>query len=230
MKSIYFHILSGINRLFLRFLIDKKPRLHVGCGFNRLSSFINVDINPTRATDIICDCGTLDIFPDHSFTTIYCHAFLEHLYFDQRPIHLKNVYRILKKGGAAVYLGIPDFEAVARAYLNKETGIIFRNFGIEEVYRYTHGLTEEVSRKNWIYQLHKTLFDSTSLKKLLLHAGFKSFCIFRYAFEDEKLSINLGFIACKGKPIIKFDQKEINHFLRRYDNLNLQIAKILVYM
>ncbi len=179
---------------------------------------INVDINPTKATDIIGDCSRLDIFPDNSFTTVYSHTFFEHLYYHERPIHLKNVYRILKKGGVAVYLGIPDFQAVARAYLNQEKGIIFKKFNIEEVFRYTHGLTEEVTAKNWIYQLHKTLFDTATVKKLLSEAGFRSFCIFRYSFRGEKLPINLGFIATKGKTNLKFDQKAIETFLRQFTN------------
>jgi len=208
-KTLYYSVKCFWNRVFINYLLDKKPYLHVGCGFEKLSQFINVDIRPTRATDLISDCSKLDVFPDNSFLVIYSNAFFEHLFYRERPVHLASLYRILKRGGAVIYLGIPDFESLTRIYLKKY-------FDLEEVYRYTHGEHDQVVSKYWFTQLHKSLFDKKTIEKLLLNAGFKSFCIFRYSFRREKHAVNLGFIAFKGKPSIGFNKKEIDGFIKQY--------------
>lgn len=208
-KTSYFFIKCFWNRVFINNLIVKKPYLHVGCGFEKLSQFINVDIRPTRATDLINDCSHFDIFPNNSFSVIYSNAFFEHLFYRERPVHLANLYRILKKRGTVIYLGIPDFEMSAKLYLKKQ-------FNLDQVYQYTHGDPEQVADEYWLHQLHKTLFDKKTINKLLLDAGFKSFCIFRYCFRQEKHAICLGFIAFKGKPSIGFSKKEIDGFIKQY--------------
>lgn len=208
-KTFYYSVKCFKNRLLINYLLAKKPYLHVGCGFVKFPQFINVDIQPTKATDFISDCSKLDIFPDNSFFVIYSNAFFEHLFYRERSIHLSNLYRILKNRGAVIYLGIPDFESVTKIYLKKQ-------FDLEEVYRYTHGEHEQVLSKYWFTQLHKSLFDKKTIEKLLLNAGFKSFYIFRYSFRKEKHAINLGFIAFKGKPSIGFNKKQIDDFIKQY--------------
>ncbi|MBI4008982.1 hypothetical protein HY357_02005 [Candidatus Roizmanbacteria bacterium] len=230
-KSVFYSLKGFWNREFIGYLIAKRPYLHVGCGFEKLPHCINVDIKPTKATDIVEDCNNLEVFPNNSFFVIYGNAFFEHLFYKQRPIHLANLYRILKNRGAVVYIGIPDFESLAKAYLEKKNGIINKHFDLEEVYRYTHGDPEQVASKYWLYQLHKTLFDQKEVEKLLLKAGFRSFCIFRYSFRQEKLAISLGFIAFKGRPSIRFNVKEIYDFIKQYtkdvSDKNLSLLKTL---
>lgn len=181
----------------------------MGCGFKRMEDFINVDLKSSQATDILADCSELKIFPDQSVDLIFSNAFFEHLYYDERLNHLKNVYRVLQKNGVAVYLGIPDFEAIAKAYLKGEQGNVSPKFDLDEVYRYTHGQPEQVPTQYWREQLHKTLFDMKTLKVLLSTAGFKTVRIFRYRYQNDRVPVALGFIAFKGKPRDKFSTSAI---------------------
>ena len=175
-------------------LIRRTGRLHIGCGSKRLDGFLNLDSRLTPATDVVCDCSRLGIFPSGSFSLVYANAFLEHLYADQREGCLREVRRALAPGGIALFTGIPDFRRVAEAYLGGEPGILSDRFDLDHAYRYTHGAPETVDGW-WLGQLHKSLFDEEAVAELLGSAGFGAFTVFRYSFRDEGIPLNLGFAA-----------------------------------
>jgi SAM-dependent methyltransferase len=192
--NIYF-IRCIINRIFFINKLEKtKTFLHLGCGDLHIDNCINLDYRATKATDLIHDCNNLSLFGDKTFTAVYSHAFFEHLYRVQRLPLLKDIRRVLKDDGYAMFLGIPDFERIATAYINKEKGLFSETFDIFEVYRYTHGDPERYPSW-WLQQLHKSLFDATELASLLSQAGFNSYIIFRYCFRSENLPVSLGFYA-----------------------------------
>lgn len=107
-----------------------------------------------------------------------------------------------------IFTGIPDFKAVADAYLKRKKGIISRVFDLENVYRYTHG-NPEGKPEWWQEQLHKSLFDKQSLTDLLRESGFESFVLFTYCFGTEKLPVSMGFIAFKKKTVHQINRKWI---------------------
>lgn len=215
------------NRISLRALLKRKPKLHLGCGSIRLPGFINIDIKATPATDIVANCSSLDFFPRASVDAVYSHAFFEHLYCNERFLHLKRVSDLLKTNGVAVYLGIPDFQAVALAYLKKMPGITAKTFNLNEVYRYTHGDPEQVQSQHWLGQLHKTLFDADTLRQLLKSAGFGKGCIFVYNYRQEKLALNLGFIAAKNKLPCQPKEEAVRKFLMNYTDSVGKSLKII---
>lgn len=168
-------------------------RYHLGCGEQRLEGWINADIRATSATDLTLDLNDLSLEPG-SAEAIFSHAFFEHLYRDRREAHLESALRALDpRAGALCYIGLPDFERIARAYLERGPGIVGKRFDLYEVYRYTHGDPEGAD--GWIEQLHKSLFDLEEVDTLLAAAGFPSYAIFSYVFRDEPVAINLGFYA-----------------------------------
>ncbi len=180
-------------------LLAATDKLHIGCGDVRLPGFINMDFRTTLATDIAADCTEINIFPAGSLSLVYSHAFFEHLYRLDRIKNLKSVFNCLKNDGQAVYIGFPDFRIIAKAYLDKEKGLIGERFDLYHVYRYTHGDPEHV-KGWWLEQLHKSLFDTETVDELLTQAGFNYYCIFNYSFKDEHLPVNMGFIAFRSKP------------------------------
>ena len=54
-------------------------RLHIGSSDYRLVGFVNVDTRQTIATDIVHSCADLGFLPAAAFSTVYSHAFFEHL-------------------------------------------------------------------------------------------------------------------------------------------------------
>jgi predicted SAM-dependent methyltransferase len=168
--------------------------IHVGCNTTKIDGFVNVDARPTSATDLVHDCKDLSAFPDSSAKLVFAHAFLEHLYRDQRVPFLTEARRVLQADGLLFLMGIPDFEAVARCYLGQAEGNVSPRFDLFEVYRYTHGHPEHQAAW-WQEQLHKSLFDQHELRDMLAQAGFHAPAILRYAYRNEKNAVSLGVVA-----------------------------------
>lgn len=184
------------NWLRLPMFVAQKKALHIGCGYKRLANYLNVDVRPTFATDLAFDCRKLRPFSKESFRIIFSHAFFEHLFYDDRLPLLQDCHRTLQADGMLLFAGIPDFEEISRAYLEKRPGLIGPRFDLDEVYRFTHG-APETAPGWWLEQLHKTLFDKDLLKDMAIQAGFSKVQVFRYCFKDEAIPLNLGFAAGK---------------------------------
>lgn len=90
-------------------------RLHLGCGKNRLQGFINIDLNPSSATDLATDIRKLP-FPSGSTSRIECYHAFEHISFPMVGEYLREWLRVLQPGGELV-LELPDFDAGVREYL-----------------------------------------------------------------------------------------------------------------
>ena len=189
----------GAKKEQIKKLLEKTNKVHLGCGDIKMNGFINVDFRTTLATDISHDCSDLSIFPNNSLQAVFSNAFFEHLYKNDRVKCLASIYKALKPDGEIVFVGFPDFEKVASAYLEKKKGLLSDTFDLYHVYRFTHGDPEHVDGW-WLEQLHKSLFDKVEVENLLNKAGFSYFVIFNYAFREEYLSISLGFFAFKQKP------------------------------
>jgi hypothetical protein len=117
-----------------------------------------------------------------------------------------------------VCIGIPDFEVIARLYLERATpGSVSEQFDLFEVYRYTHGEPEQGTHVNWsrwrpdrnlnrapnewLPQLHKSLFDAPSLAALFDAANLET-ALIRYCHPTDAHPLNLGAIAGHTLPDI----------------------------
>lgn len=104
-------------------------KLNLGCGTRLMEGYVNVDIrqepNPsehadklTCQPDVIDDIKTLSKFENNSADLIYnCHVF-EHFYRNERLSILKRWFDVLKPGGN-FRIAVPDFDAVAKAHVEK---------------------------------------------------------------------------------------------------------------
>lgn len=178
-------------------LRTKGSRVHVGCNVVRVEGFINVDVRSTSATDLVHDCRDLSLFPTSSLDVVFSNAFFEHIYVSDRLRFLVDVARALKPEGVVAFTGLPDFEEVARAYLERrKPGHVSPVFDLTEAYRYTHGAPEG-QPSWWLAQLHKGLLDWETLLNLSRDAGFASGAVFRYCWGQEAHPVTLGFVAYK---------------------------------
>jgi predicted SAM-dependent methyltransferase len=191
--------------------------IHLGCNRHRLPGWVNVDARATEATDIVHDCRDLAPFADKTVNAVFSHAFFEHLTLHGRAALLKEIHRVLTEDGLLYFCGVPDFEIVARSYLERRPGHGAPRFDAIQAYRYTHGYPEEQSDW-WLEQLHKTLFDVETVKALLTDAGFGAHYVYRYAFGDEANSVNLGFMARKNPQ--PFGDAEVLAIIRLFAKFN----------
>ncbi len=94
-------------------------RLHLGCGPNHLSGWINVDLVSARP-DLPWDLARPTPFPDSSITAIFYEHLLEHLPLPPAIGLLRESHRLLKPGGV-LRVGVPDFGRYARDYAGRRT-------------------------------------------------------------------------------------------------------------
>lgn len=144
-------------------------KLNLGCGTKKMPGFINVDVrfnpNPTQDAnkifadpDVIDDIAVLSKFENNSVDLIYaCHVF-EHFKKDDRLNVLRRWFEVLKPG-SILRLAVPDFEAVAYAYVNN---II----PLEKLWSSLNGSQRHP------FDFHYHCYDFNSLTKDLESVGF----------------------------------------------------------
>lgn len=213
--------------LFFHRLVKNKQGLHLGCGWTRIGSLINLDLYPTKATDMLWDCRRLNKFFKSNFEIVYANALLEHLTPKEAFSFINQCRQVLSKKGRLIITGIPDFEKVAGCFLTKQPGIISQTFDLTTVMRYVYGWagiieaqTTETAKKMYS-QHHQSLYDANLLKNYLTSAKFRSWTIFRYAYKEEKLPVNLGLIA--GKQFSdRIPPNQINKIINQYSPGHIQ--------
>ncbi|MFM8558407.1 MAG: class I SAM-dependent methyltransferase [bacterium] len=167
-------------------------RVHLGCGNKRHEGYVNIDLVPTPATDMVSDVTRLEGFGDATADEIRLEAVYEHLFRHERRSAIREWFRVLKPGGVLQLYWIPDFDAVATAYVNRAPGLLGPVFDLDEVYRFTHG---DPVAWNAPEQLHKDVFSAASVEAELREAGYEIVSVERKCFADEKFPVNLNVIA-----------------------------------
>jgi predicted SAM-dependent methyltransferase len=198
------------------------PRYHLGCGDTRLPGYVNIDVRPTSAVDAVMDLNELSI---DSASCFFSHAFFEHLRRDARIPHLVSALHALDDDGFACYLGMPDFHAVARLYLDAGPGTLGPVFDLYNVYRYTHG-EPDAAEGYYTEQLHKSLFDHDELDMLLTSAGFPAYALFSYVFPGEPVAVSLGFYASKKRRPRADIEDACKSYLSAFDGRYLEMRSL----
>jgi predicted SAM-dependent methyltransferase len=203
-------------------------RYHLGCGAQRLDGYVNVDLQPTAATDLVIDLTAPSLALSEPADVVFSNAFFEHLRRSTRVSHLAAVLRELSPRGFVCYLGLPDFQRVAELYLAGGPGVVGPHFDLFNVYRYTHGDPEMFPESGWEAQLHKSLFDVPEIGRLLRDAGYASYVVFRYVFpgEPKAADLSLGFFAVRTKVPEAALQQSSREFLSEFDTRFLDLTTL----
>jgi len=132
-------------------------KIHLGCGNKFIPGFVHVDAIPFEHVQHVSSVDNLSFISDNSVDLIYtCHV-LEHFRLKQVPDVLKEWNRVLVSGGT-LRLAVPNFASICKLY--QETSDLSLCLG--PLY----------GRQDYLYNFHYTVFDFTSLKTLLVEAGF----------------------------------------------------------
>jgi predicted SAM-dependent methyltransferase len=144
-------------------------KLNLGCGGDRKSGFVNVDI---AGGDAVCDLrGGIpsNVATTDSVDYIYTSHFLEHIYDEEVIRLLKSCNEVLRQGGS-IRICLPDFRKLVKAYLDGDSeffsllpGDVKSPLSYLEycAYQYTSGVAD-----------HKALYDFQKIKRMLTAAGF----------------------------------------------------------
>jgi len=142
-------------------------KLNLGCGDDVREGYINIDVRKTKPNVLVLDLEKelLKPFPSESAEEIIAKDFVEHISWRRVEDLLKDIFRVLKKGGR-LFIQVPDLEAIARKV------ILDPNF--------KHGELEGWKAISfWVYgaqdyeeNYHRSGFTIPTLKKLLEGIGF----------------------------------------------------------
>jgi predicted SAM-dependent methyltransferase len=136
-------------------------RLHLGCGWNRLDGWVNVDLAATRA-EIPWDLRQGVPLPDGSVEAIYHEHMLEHLSLRDGYLFTCECARLLRPGGV-LRVAVPDAGACIDSYSGKGSPDWARSrptgmLAVEALF-YENG--------------HRAMYDAETLITMCLAAGFE---------------------------------------------------------
>ena len=138
-------------------------KLNIGCGFNILDGYVNVDKMPTTPKTVVMDLMALD-FENGVASEIYMRHVIEHFFEDQINTLLAACARILQPGGKLV-IETPDFERIMYAWQNNILDKTVLNAII-------FGFAASVStRERELHMMHKYAFDEALLTQFLSNHG-----------------------------------------------------------
>ena len=138
---------------------DESIRLNLGCGRYPMAGFINVDQFENVNPDLLANATDLQ-FPPNSVDEIYCGHMLEHLTWDEGQRALKHWLDILKPAGE-IRVVVPNFDILARRYLDNPTPGEMKRLNDYEMYSYVQESP------------HKYFYSAELLKFAMNAAGFK---------------------------------------------------------
>lgn len=119
----FFYKLFIENKILLKNSKESIRMLEIGPGNERLSGFETLNIVKTISTDYVCDIRVGTKFKDETFDVVYSSHFLEHIEWFLVDNVLKELYRIIKSGGA-VEIWVPDTYKIIKVISDAEEGRI----------------------------------------------------------------------------------------------------------
>lgn len=147
-------------------------RVHLGCGKQRKTGWLNVDLwpGPWATPDICLDVSRPLPFKTNSLAEIYSEHMFEHLEFPEAvKLFLSECYRILEPQGKLT-IGVPDLDHLQNLYQQQMKG----NGPVIEMECHNliaHPL-EQLNESFHQHGEHKFLYNEEYLLALLKHFGF----------------------------------------------------------
>lgn len=146
-------------------------KLNVGCGTDYKKGWINIDNNSDHnieKLDLNWDLRKPLPFPDSSVDFIFNEHFIEHLTVEEARRTLKDLQRLLKKGGV-MRIAMPDLKGVVDQYLDDDwkSRPFIKRFGLEFV-----ETKAELMNMGFSWWGHKWLYDWEELERRLKEVGF----------------------------------------------------------
>lgn len=135
---------------------DGRVYVHIGAGPLYDKRFINIDIQPFKTIHYLSDGRHINL-PSFSVDLIYASHVIEHFSHRETEAVLSEWHRLLKPQGE-ILISVPDCSKLFQIYNHTKD--------IDAVKIFLMG-----SQGN-LFDFHYSIFDITSLTKMLEHVGF----------------------------------------------------------
>lgn len=153
--------------------MNNEIKLHLGCWSRYIQGFIHIDLLDMEHIDYQCNIDNLSMFENDTVSLIYSSHNFEYFDRDKAKEVLKEWRRVLKPKGI-LRIAVPDFDKLIEVYQN--TGEINNILGP------LFGKMNIKTQKEEIEIYHKTVYNFTSLVKLLNESGFED--VVKYDWRD----------------------------------------------
>lgn len=149
-------------------------RLHVGCGTEALTDWVNIDSKPLPGVDRVLDVTAG--LPFERVATIYAEHFLEHLSLEQGLAFLGECRRVLAEDGI-LRLSTPNLDWVYATHyrLDAAPGAEAQRQALEDCFQLNRAF------RGWGHQF---LYNGRMLEAVLHASGFASVHFQRYGESD----------------------------------------------
>lgn len=148
-------------------------RIHLGCGPVRLDGWVNLDIRPFPAVDVIADARRG--LPLRAARYVFAEHFLEHLELDEAIALLAECRRILTPDGV-VRISTPNLDWVWATCYSTRWAQASEETAVINPLRWRHDAASTVSclelNKAFRGWGHRFLFNRSMLEEALRAAGF----------------------------------------------------------
>ncbi len=133
-------------------------KLEIGSGNKPKEGYTHFDIRDGIGADVVGDAKKL-AFKDGEFDCVYSRFFLEHLPRNDAKIALKEMHRVLKKGGLLEII-VPNLAYFCKLFI-EETGQK-KDWALNKIYGF----------EKYQEDHHYFGYDFETLKKFLIETGF----------------------------------------------------------
>lgn len=153
---------------------ENKVRLNLGCWVYYIPGWVNIDLATDIKTDLQEDCEKLPSFAPESVDEIYAGHLLEHV---QNVATTLRRWRSILKPGGRLTVTVPDCEGAVKLWSQSKR---FPVLGVDAIsgilavatgYTGYSAMTEFKAAKGEL-QTHRRVFDRSTLRICLEHAGF----------------------------------------------------------
>ena len=97
-------------------------KLHLGCGWNLLPGWLNMDYLPRCREALYLDARRPFFFHDETFDYIFSEHMIEHMAYNNGLNMLGECHRVLKKGGT-VRISTPDLSFLMKLYRDEKSSL-----------------------------------------------------------------------------------------------------------
>ncbi|MFN3746393.1 MAG: class I SAM-dependent methyltransferase [Hyphomicrobiaceae bacterium] len=170
-------------------------RLNLGCGYNVLPGWLNVDLQGGRHGTTYMDALRPYPLPDNALDAILCEHLIEHLPSEGGRFLLQEAFRVLKPHGA-IRIVTPDLESLARMCVNgpNETEQRYLDFVARLHGRDAIAPSDALNYIFYEYG-HRHIYTAARLREEMTAAGFVEITESRAAQPQREI-----FIGAEGHP------------------------------
>ena len=163
------------RRMVAQYLSQNKVRkLHIGCGSNTLSGWLNSDFNPAAVGVMHLDASQIFPISDNEFAYVFSEHMIEHISYAQGLQMLTECFRVMSDKGT-IRISTPDLSFLIDLY--KEQKSDQQKEYIEWfINRYIPGIDDHDETfvinnfvRNWG---HTFIYDEKTLRSSMEKAGF----------------------------------------------------------